>query len=163
MRRPVKVSKGVKYGVVAGVIYGIVSLPTSYYSFEVMWPSVEAVLRQQGLAEEAIEAAYTMASISSIAGPLIFSIIMPGIVFGIIGAILWGKIGRSWLAKGLALGVIVFAVEAGISFISSAFYRVPTLPEEVLESLALLGLTTSIVASLAYGIAFSILARGATE
>jgi len=154
-----RVSKGVKYGVVAGVVYGVVTLPASYYSFNILWPSVEVLLRQQGLVGEAIEVAYTTALATTVAGSLILPMVLPGALFGVIGALIWDRIRASWLAKGLILGVMVLVVEAAISFTSSALYKAPSVAGEVLEALALLGLITSVVASLAYGISFSILAR----
>jgi len=125
-----KAGAGAKAGAVAGVLAGLVSGSSAYIhlllrreEYLQYFKGLLGTLPPQAAAILTPESLYETALHSSVIGALLWSIVV-GSIFGALAGWRWESLPGRGLAKGLAAGLIVFAVASALSLAGSAFVPV---------------------------------------
>ncbi len=156
-----RLGAGAKYGLLAGLLYGVVTAPVTYYTYMLMLPYVaeaaaSAIPAEAGVSAEQIEEVMRGTAIFVPLATVVFSLLYPGVLVGLLGAFLWDRLPGTWPLRSLAIGLIVIVISLALSALGQPG---PALaPSELVDHVRLVTLLANVLAGLLYGAVFGYMA-----
>ncbi|ABL87266.1 conserved hypothetical protein [Pyrobaculum islandicum DSM 4184] len=130
-----KISTGVKWGLVAGLIVGLATGIVDYFGIDAIKNQLADYIYREAIAQgaspeiarRAAQTAVEILPLLTIVGGVIVGLIIY-IIVGVVLAVLWERLKMPWYAKGALFGVVLLLIFAAPSLIVHPPPGVPTPP-----------------------------------